>query len=397
MTDITELAQSLKAAAEKATQGEWWADEVKNEGCYGSGDDCVEGFTSYAIYGSDGQTLFDSLNSDAACICEEYDGEGHVAWDETAQRNAEFIAMANPANILALVEALEKAQQRIAELESRTVKLPDDEDGGCDATDRQLEALIRQSLAAMNGEPVAEVVSIYGDPEAFGEREIRPLVGIQQMPYGTKLYRHAQPAPEYPDTLPCPVLLEPGLRFGKGIKTSTMLAALARRAVYESDMAALSPEERAEFQARIEDFKALIAQPVPVVPQDVLEALQKVARIRLDLNGFDGDRRGIADCLCDAEEALIEVVNRRAAMIAAATQSPGSEQATMPGKWIPVSEQMPDENTEQQVLACFKGGDISTLYYFEGRWDDAYGIVPIRQDVTHWMPLPAAPQEVGDA
>lgn len=146
-TDITELAQRMKAAAEKATPGEWWADEVKNEGCYGSGDDCVEGFISYAIYGSDGQTLFDSLNSDSACISEEYDGEGHVAWDETAQRNAEFIALANPANILALVEALEKAkgmeaywkvqcrgitdhcevlQARIAELESRIVKLPDD-------------------------------------------------------------------------------------------------------------------------------------------------------------------------------------------------------------------------------------------------------------------------------
>lgn len=122
-TDITELAQSLKAAAEKATQGEWWADEVKNEGCYGSGDDCVEGFTSYAIYGSDGQTLFDSLNSDAACICEEYDGEGHVAWDETAQRNAEFIALANPVNVLALVEALEKAQQRIAELDIKNCEL----------------------------------------------------------------------------------------------------------------------------------------------------------------------------------------------------------------------------------------------------------------------------------
>ena len=79
---------------------------------------------------------------------------------------------------------------------------------------------------------------------------------------------------------------------------------------------------------------------------------------------------------------------------AAAPQSPGSEPATVPGKWIPVSERMPDENAEQQVLACFKGGDISTLYYFGGRWDDAYGIVPIRQDVTHWMPLPAAPQEV---
>ncbi|WP_462176736.1 ead/Ea22-like family protein [Klebsiella variicola] len=122
MTDITELAQRMKAAAEKATPGEWWADEVKNEGCYGSGDDCVEVFTSYAIYGSDGQTLFDSLNSDAACICEEYDGEGHVAWDETAQRNAEFIALANPANVLALVEALEKAQQQTTESENRVRK-----------------------------------------------------------------------------------------------------------------------------------------------------------------------------------------------------------------------------------------------------------------------------------
>lgn len=56
-------------------------------------------------------------------------------------------------------------------------------------------------------------------------------------------------------------------------------------------------------------------QPAPVVPDDVLKALQKVARIRLDMDGFDGDRRGIADCLCDAEEALIEVVNRRAAML----------------------------------------------------------------------------------
>ncbi|MCM8071624.1 DUF551 domain-containing protein [Enterobacter hormaechei] len=65
----------------------------------------------------------------------------------------------------------------------------------------------------------------------------------------------------------------------------------------------------------------------------------------------------------------------------------------IPYGWVACSEQMPEENAEQEVLACFKGGDISTLYYFEGRWDDAYGIVPIRQDVTHWMPLPSAPQQ----
>lgn len=121
--------------------------------------------------------------------------------------------------------------------------------------------LARMALAAMDSEPVAEVLSNrLGNDTSTIDRAL---------PVGTKLYRHAQPAPEYPEVLPCPVLLEPGLRFGKGIKTSTMLAALARRAVHESDMAALSPEERVEFQARIEDFKALIAQPAPAVPEEI--------------------------------------------------------------------------------------------------------------------------------
>lgn len=74
------------------------------------------------------------------------------------------------------------------------------------------------------------------------------------------------------------------------------------------------------WMAEFKDVQPLYrhAQPAPVVPDDVLKALQKVARIRLDMDGFDGDRRGIADCLCDAEEELIEVVNRRAAMLQAA-------------------------------------------------------------------------------
>lgn len=59
----------------------------------------------------------------------------------------------------------------------------------------------------------------------------------------------------------------------------------------------------------------LSATPAPVsVPDEVMAAMQKVARIRLDLNDFDGDKRGILDCLGDAEEELIEVVNLRSAM-----------------------------------------------------------------------------------
>lgn len=77
----------------------------------------------------------------------------------------------------------------------------------------------------------------------------------------------------------------------------------------------------------------------------------------------------------------------RAAML----QGADGNSPAIPDGWVACSERMPDENAEQEVLACFKGGDISTLYYFDGRWDDAYGIVPIRQDVTHWMPLPLPP------
>ncbi|EOY0873760.1 ead/Ea22-like family protein [Klebsiella pneumoniae] len=115
MTDITELAQSLKAAAEKATQGNWRAFQYH-----------------------DGRCGIGGGHHDEIMVCELISKE--------RPHDAMFIALANPANVLALVEALEKAQterdefrnrlklersiledadKRIAELESRTVKLPD--------------------------------------------------------------------------------------------------------------------------------------------------------------------------------------------------------------------------------------------------------------------------------
>lgn len=48
--------------------------------------------------------------------------------------------------------------------------------------------------AQPQGEPVAEIASKYGDPEAFGERELITLKDISKFPYGTKLYAD-QPAP----------------------------------------------------------------------------------------------------------------------------------------------------------------------------------------------------------
>lgn len=79
------------------------------------------------------------------------------------------------------------------------------------------------------------------------------------------VYRHAQQpvVPDYPETLPCPVLLEPGLRFGKGVKTRLVLDAIQRRAEHSAELEAMTPEERAEYDAGIEAFKAMLPQPVP--------------------------------------------------------------------------------------------------------------------------------------
>ncbi len=82
-TNITELAQSLKAAAEKATQGNWRAFQYH-----------------------DGRCGIGGGHNDEIMVCE------HISKERP--HDAMFIALANPANILALVEALEKAHQRIA-------------------------------------------------------------------------------------------------------------------------------------------------------------------------------------------------------------------------------------------------------------------------------------------
>ena len=88
-TDITELAQSLKAAANTT------ADAI----------DRIKAFP--------GDELID---------LSQHEGE-QVDIDITTLN--EWYELSSPANVLALVEAMEKAQQRITQLESRTVKLPD--------------------------------------------------------------------------------------------------------------------------------------------------------------------------------------------------------------------------------------------------------------------------------
>ncbi|SXY55967.1 Eaa1 [Klebsiella pneumoniae] len=87
-------------------------------------------------------------------------------------------------------------------------------------------------------------------------------------------------------------------------------------------------------------------------------------------------------------------------MLAAAPQSPGSEPATVPGKWIPVRERMPPRRYE--VLVGRWWGEkprwcCKWATYIPGHPDSQSSgwLIPGGSwTPTHWMELPAAPQEV---
>ncbi|EFH6215766.1 DUF551 domain-containing protein [Escherichia coli] len=55
----------------------------------------------------------------------------------------------------------------------------------------------------------------------------------------------------------------------------------------------------------------------PVIPVEVLSAILKFARVRADFDDFDGDRRGIGDCLDEVEQELIVTINKYASQLAA--------------------------------------------------------------------------------
>ncbi|AUN61092.1 DUF551 domain-containing protein [Klebsiella pneumoniae] len=169
-----------------------------------------------------------------------------------------------------------------------------------------IKMLARMALAAMDGEPVAEVLSNRpGNDTSTIDRAL---------PVGTQLYRHAQPAPVVPD-----------------------------------EINSASAPEVFEIAAEAE---------------------------RLGLRGtYASYAVGWNAC--------------RAAMLAAAPQSPGGEPATVPGKWIPVSERMPETDgnywgwwseSKRQGPVWFIKSELQAQFQ--------------SSEITHWMPLPAAPQEV---
>lgn len=164
----------------------------------------------------------------------------------------------------------------------------------------------------------------------------------------------------------------------------------------------------------------------PVIPSEVLSAILKVAKIRADFDDFDGDRRGIGDCLDEAEQELIVTINKHASQLAAGPIAPNDvrEQTAIPpvpgtpDSWISCSDRMPvigelNWRTSFPLLVTCEIGVMPAYYGFVSvNGDRHYGFMEslkygddsgnhpqtneygLISNVTHWMPLPEPPQEV---
>ncbi|HBR1716399.1 TPA: DUF551 domain-containing protein [Klebsiella pneumoniae] len=193
--------------------------------------------------------------------------------------------------------------------------------------------LARMALAAMDSEPVAEVYQTpnVGICAALGP-SIRMLCALEP---GTKLYRHAQPAPVVP--------------------------------------------------VGLEHLRSIVADP------------RLLPRRKEWIGG-----QQYSYVLLEEVEAIVDEACRAAMLAAAPHDTPALNSVqnvvTVPGKWIPVSERMPED--EQEVLTINKMGHRFVSFFdkhsglFFDRLDAPAACCIEHVLVTHWMPLPAAPQEV---
>ncbi|EOK5313032.1 hypothetical protein ACM6PP_004125 [Cronobacter sakazakii] len=121
-------------------------------------------------------------------------------------------------------------------------------------------ALIVEELLALRKEREKEESAVC---QKCGNTGLADSGGVQ--PWGEPILIEcdctAPPAQEYPETLPCPVILEPNFRLGKGVRTATMLRALQTRAEHQAELDAMTPEQRAEYEARMDEFKAMLPSP----------------------------------------------------------------------------------------------------------------------------------------
>lgn len=109
---------------------------------------------------------------------------------------------------------------------------------------------------------------------------------------------------EYPETLPCPVILEPGFRFGKGVNTRLMLRMLQRRAERYAELDAMGPEARAEHDAAIAELREKLGFGAPAKTAVQIK-LPELPKLGSDAEWYQGFAAGAGSMREACAAALI--------------------------------------------------------------------------------------------
>lgn len=283
-------------------------------------------------------------------------------------------------------------------------------------TKEQLIEIIKRNITVMDRYP--DLVTAQMDLEvykiALASLEAEPVAYIFKHPAGKLFWAltdesnkeqadvipvyAAPPVPVVPEEKPMPNPLS--------MYAVDAVAAIAEVRDWNSCRAAMlqSGNFRENKNSSTNNFREIAETSTnyPVIPSEVLSAIQKVAKIRADFDDFDGDRRGIGDCLDEAEQELIVTINKYASQLAAEPIAPNDvrEQTAIPqvpvtpDGWISCSERMPNEedvlvycsDTKEQMVGFHKGKGLFQFFYMNG----VEGVC----EPSHWMPLPEPPQEM---
>ncbi|HCW2864112.1 TPA: dTDP-6-deoxy-L-hexose 3-O-methyltransferase [Escherichia coli] len=222
--------------------------------------------------------------------------------------------------------------------------------GSLDVRDNIERRAYEIALASLEAEPVAKIIAHYPLGIDVGKQKFVQAIG--ELPdFGGHLFA-APPVPVVPEEKPMPNPLS--------MYAVDAVAAIAEVRGWNACRAAMlqSGNFRENKNSSTNNFREIAETSTnyPVIPSEVLSAIQKVAKIRADFDDFDGDRRGIGDCLDEAEQELIVTINKYASQLAAepiATNDVREQQTAVP----PVPEIQADvaqaiENLKQKLVEC---------------------------------------------
>ncbi|NHW27479.1 DUF551 domain-containing protein [Escherichia coli] len=276
-------------------------------------------------------------------------------------------------------------QQAINDYESVRDELP----FGLDDYQGNILSALRIALASLEAEPVAYIFKhpagkLFWALTDESNKEQSDVIPVYAAP----------PVPVVPEEKPMPNPLK--------MYAVDAVAAIAEVRGWNSCRAAMlqSGNFRENKNSSTNNFREIAETSTnyPVIPSEVLSAILKVAKIRADFDDFDGDRRGIGDCLDEAEQELIVTINKYASQLAAEPIAPNDvrEQTAIPqvpvtpDGWISCSERMP--NKLIPVMVMYEDGEMWSAMWNGNRWDDGTEY-PDPHSVTHWREMPAAPKQ----